>query len=149
MNPDPPLEGSQPPLRRLKGTLTLFGFPSREARLDVLERSGAWRGTRAILFGGGGVLLAVTVSIIPPHAPRVVAALGSGGFFALRKWRERFTVLALLASCPKCGGGMALRPGTPLRPVLSVPCEGCHHDSRLTVETPGTSQVDKEKGGFG
>ena len=112
----------------------------------MLARSGAWRGTRAILFGGGGLLLAVTVSIIPPHAPWVVAALGSGGIFALRKWRERFTVLALSASCPKCGGGMALRPGTPLRRVLSVPCEGCHHDSRLTVEIPGPSQVGEAKG---
>ena len=53
-----------------------------------------------------------------------------------RKWRERFTILSLKGTCPKCGGALSLASGTPLRPVMTVPCHGCNHESRLIIPIP-------------
>jgi hypothetical protein len=129
----------------LHGTLALFGFPPERAVVHVIPRNPAWRGVRALGFIGGGILLAPLVGVIPPHAPWIAGALGFGFFFGIRKWRERYTLETLEACCPKCGQPMALRRGTPLRPTHSVPCDGCHHDSQLTVRLPGgTPSLDTQ-----
>lgn len=120
----------------LSGAMTLFGFPPEKAVVHVLPRSRAWRGARAVGFISGGILLAPLVGVVPPHAPWVAGALGFGFFFGIRKWRERFTLLALHARCPKCGRPLRLKGGTPLRATHSVPCDGCHYDSQLTVRVP-------------
>lgn len=120
----------------LEGILTLFGFPSTPAKVQALPRSLRWRTTRALLFALGALLLAPVLGMIPPHAPWVVGVVGFGGFMALRKWKERFTVEWLDGVCPKCRGALTLRKLTPLRTALSIPCDGCHHDSRLVVGLP-------------
>jgi len=120
----------------LSGTLNLFGFPPRQVSVVVLPRNRRWRALRASVFFGGGLLLAPLVGVVPPHAPWVAAALGFGGFFGIRKWRERFTLVSFEGSCPRCGESVRIRAGTPLRATLSVPCEGCHYDAQLTVELP-------------
>ena len=136
----PGLEGFGNPFHKqarwrvMEGTLTLFGFPSTVAELDVLPRTMTWRLSRASVFLGGGLILAPAVGVFPPHAPWFLGALGIGGFLGIRKWRERFTVLSLRGSCPKCGGSLSMRSGTPLRPVMTVSCPGCNHDSRLITE---------------
>lgn len=127
---------------RLAGTLNLFGFPPRHAALEVLPRSRGWRVLRASGFFGAGLVLAPVVGVVPPHAPWVAAALGIGGFLGIRKWRERFTLVSFQGNCPRCGEAVRIRAGIPVRPVLSVPCEACHFDTRLEVAlpaaTPGT-----------
>ena len=115
----------------MEGTVSLFGFPNTLAQLEVLSRSTAWRALRASAFFGGGLLVAPAVGLVPPHAPWVVVALGIGGIMGLRKWKERFTILSFHGACPKCGGALSLASGIPLRPVMTVPCHGCNHDSRL------------------
>lgn len=120
----------------MEGTLTLFGFSSTSAWLDVLPRTTAWRATRASIFMGVALIVAPAVALIPPHVPWVFMALGLGGFMASRKWKERFTILSLEGLCPKCGGSLSLPNGTPLRAVLTVPCDGCNHDSRLVPSLP-------------
>ena len=122
----------------MDGTLSLFGFPDTPARLEVLPRSAAWRWLRASVFFGGGLLLAPAVGLVPPHAPWVAAALGIGGIMGIRKWRERFTILSLQGTCPRCGGALSLASGTPLRPVMTVPCGGCNHESRLATPIRST-----------
>ena len=121
----------------LEGTISLFGFPSIEAHMKVRPRSRSWRWTRAGLFWGLGLLIAPAVGLVPPHAPWVVAALGVGGFMGTRKWKERYTVLSFQGECPRCGGKLTLKSGTPLRPAMTLPCEGCNHDSRLVPTIPG------------
>ncbi len=123
---------------RLSGTVSLFGFPSAEAHLEVLVRGPWWRVIRAGAYWGGGLLLAPLAGMIPPHAPWALGVLGVGGLLGLRKWRERFTVQSLRTDCPRCGGKISLPAGTPLRPEMSVSCEGCRHDPRLTVHSPGS-----------
>ena len=115
------------------GTLSLFGFPNTEAVLELLPRSRSWRTVRAAVFIAGGLALAPAVGLFPPHAPWATGTLVLGFFLGLRKWRERFTILTLRGLCPKCGGPMAIREGTPFRKTISVPCEGCNHESRLVV----------------
>jgi len=128
------------PRRPVEGLLSLFGFPSTPASLELLPRSTGWRASRAAALAGAGLLTAVAVGLIPPHAPWVVAALGTGGVLGWRKWRERFTILSFEGNCPKCGEALNVAPGTPLRPIMSVPCEGCHHDPRLTT-TPSAEDA--------
>ena len=120
----------------ITGIVTLFGFSPGKALIHAVPRTRAWRGARALAFILGGILLAPVVGIIPPHAPWVAGALGLGFFFGVRKWRERFTLESLHARCPKCGGPLVLPQGTPLRPTQSVPCDGCHHDSQLSLPPP-------------
>lgn len=120
----------------MDGTLSLFGFPGTPARLEVLPRSTGWRFLRAAGFIGGGLVLAPAVGLVPPHAPWVLAAVGLGGFLGIRKWRERYTILSFQGLCPKCGGTLFVASGTPLRPVMTIPCAECHHDPRLTVALP-------------
>jgi hypothetical protein len=118
----------------MKGTLSLFGYPSTEARLQVQPRSRRWRWTRAGFFFGSGLLAAPVVGLVPPHAPWVLGALGLGGFMGTRKWKERFTVLSLEGPCPKCGEGLAMKAGAPLKPTMTVSCGECNHDARLEPE---------------
>jgi len=122
--------------RRIEGTLSLFGFPDTDASVNVLPRSARWRGTRAAIFWGGALLFAPAFALVPPHVPWVVAILGIGGFLGSRKWRERYTVVGFRGECPKCGKPLSVRPGTPLKPIMSVGCEGCHHESRLEAIPP-------------
>lgn len=120
----------------MEGTLTLFGYPSTDARLEVLPRSKAWRGTQAVIFLGGGLLLAPAVGLVPPHAPWVLGVLGLGVFLGRRKWMERFTLLSLTGICPKCEAEISITKKAPLRPGMAVPCPACRHDSRLMVVGP-------------
>jgi hypothetical protein len=136
MGPSAPARIPQGATRELEGRLELFGFPTGGARVTALPRSTSWRGIRASLFAGGGLLLAPIVGLFPPHVPWVLAALAIGGFFAFRRWRERYTLLALDGSCPRCGDPLELGGPTPFRPVISIPCPGCHHDSRLRILIP-------------
>ena len=128
--------GPDGPPATLKGRITLFGFPPTDGVVQARPRSLAWRGGWAFAYGTGGVALATLAALVPPHAPWVAGALGLGTFLALRRWRERYTLLALEGSCPRCGLGLTLPSGTPIRGVMSVSCDGCRHDSTLTVFLP-------------
>jgi hypothetical protein len=139
--------GQPEALLKLSGTLSLFGFPPAEASLEVLPRSLAWRGARASIFLGGGLLLAPILGMLPPHVPWVAGALACGGFLGVRKWRERFTLITLRGDCPRCGGRVSTPSGIPLRSSISVPCEACHHDSQLSVTLPSPSDPSREEGG--
>jgi hypothetical protein len=118
----------------LPGRLVLFGFPPAPVAVSAIPRSLWWRGIRALGFFGGGVALAAGGSLVPPHAPWVLGALGIGGYLGIRKWEERISVLSLQGLCPKCGKKIQLRKGTPLRQSVSLSCDGCLHNLELEVE---------------
>jgi hypothetical protein len=96
----------------------------------------------ASVYWGGALILAPVAGLLPPHAPWIVGVLGIGGFLGWRRWRERFTVLSLEGPCPKCGGALKIPGGTPLRPVMTLSCQGCNHDSRLEVDVGVTRSLD-------
>lgn len=126
----------EPPRSRISGTLSLFGSPDGHAEMAVLPRSPGWRRSRAGAFFLAGLLSAPLLGMVPPHAPWALGALGLGAWLGSRKLLERFTLLSFEGFCPRCGEELHLRKGTPLRGVMSVACEGCNHDSRLTILLP-------------
>ena len=103
---------------QVPGRIALFGYDPVEVRLELLPRSRRWR-----LWGAGR---------IPPHAPWILGVLGVGGFLARRRWQERFTVVDIDGTCPKCEAELSVAQGR-LRTPHPVPCEGCHHDSSVQV----------------
>lgn len=115
------------------GSLSLFGFPSTPARAVVIPRSRGWRAIRSGGFLTGGLALAPLVGMVPPHAPWAAGALGVGAILGIRKWQERLTLVSFTGQCPRCGGPFSLKEGIALRSGMAVPCDGCHHDSILSL----------------
>ena len=111
---------------------TLFGFEPTPAHARIAARSRAWRiGGAARTFGVFAVV-APFVAIIPPHAVWLIGALATGGFLARRRFIERFTLLSLDGTCPKCGAPLEIKSGR-LKEPHPLPCETCHHESTLRV----------------
>jgi hypothetical protein len=82
------------------------------------------------------LLVVPAVAIVPPHAPWVIGVLATGVLLARRRWNERFTVMSVVGACPRCGREYEITPGR-LRQPHPLPCEGCHHESRLQL--PGAA----------
>jgi hypothetical protein len=82
------------------------------------------------------VVIAPFVAIFPPHAVWLIGALGAGAFLARRRYVERYTLLELDGTCPKCGTPFRVKPGR-LHVPHPLPCEGCHHEP--TVRFPQTA----------
>jgi hypothetical protein len=131
----PPSENSpgSDPSSGLEGTLSVFGFPKTTARVDAVARSPRWRGLRAAAYWGGALLVTPAVALVPPHVPWVAGVLGVGGLLGTRKWKERYTVVKFQGRCPRCQEELSLQPGTPLRSVMAIGCDECHHECRLEV----------------
>lgn len=119
-------------VREVRGTLSVFGYPGSPATASVLPRSLGWRATRA----GGSVLMglvaAPVVALLPPHIAWALGAAVTGFILGARKWAERFTLLALEGSCPRCHAPLGLDRPTRLRTPFTVDCPNCHHGSSLT-----------------
>jgi hypothetical protein len=128
--PEPPLEDDSVPA---EARLVLFGFDPTPATAHLRARPAGWRVGGALRIIAGSFVVAPVVGIVPPHAPWVVGALAGGAVLARRRWTEHFTLERLDGTCPKCGRGVAARPGR-LRTPHPVPCDVCHHEARLEIE---------------
>lgn len=113
--------------------VTLFGHAPTAARLDLLPRSRAWRTRKAALPLVVGVALAPVVALLPPHAPWALVALVTGGILALRRWKERYTIQAAEARCPRCEADLPLAAGSRLRIPHPVTCPECGHEPVVEV----------------
>lgn len=82
---------------------------------------------------GIALLIAPVVAVIPPHAPWILGALTGGGILARRRWIERFTVLDVEGTCPRCGAPVKVAKGR-LRKPHPAACEACHFD--MSVHLP-------------
>ena len=118
---------------------SLFGFDPSPLRVTILPRSRGWRVGGAARTFGVFVVVAPFVAIFPPHAVWPIGALLTGGFLARRRYVERFTLTSLEGLCPKCGKGYSVK-ATRLRTPHALPCDGCHHESRLSL-LDGTLQA--------
>ncbi|HWV58703.1 MAG TPA: hypothetical protein VNZ57_14700 [Longimicrobiales bacterium] len=115
--------------------LTLFGYAPVDAEADLRPRPRSERLTRALLYAGGGIVLAPIVAFIPPHVPWVLASLGAGVYFGRSHWRGDYEVTRFEGTCPACGAAMTLKAGTRVRFPFGVTCMACHRD--LTLEAAG------------
>lgn len=110
----------------------LFGFPPSAIVVSIRPRARAWRMTGALRSLAIAAVLAPAAALVPPHAPWVIGVLGVGAIFARRRWAERFTVMSVAGSCPKCASPFDIKSGR-LREPHPLPCEVCHHESRLQL----------------
>ena len=127
-----PANPSHPDAVAASAVVTLFGFPPAEVVVSVLPRSHAWRVGGAFRRVALFTLLAPVVAIVPPHAPWAIGALAGGVVLARRRLKERYTLVSMTGSCPKCGEALAVK-STRLREPHPVTCEACHHVGSLQV----------------
>jgi len=124
------------------GRISLFGYDPTPATLRLRPRSRSWRVGGSVRTMALALLAAPVVGLIPPHAPWVLGALAGGGFLARRRWTERFTVLEVEGTCPRCGEPVKATRGR-LRSPHPVLCESCHYEA--SVDVPPEA-LDREAG---
>jgi len=113
--------------------IDLFGYDPTPATLHLRPRSRSWRVGGSVRTVVIALLIAPVVALIPPHAPWIVGALTGGGILARRRWTERFTVLSVEGTCPRCGAHVKVTKGR-LRTPHPAACEACHFD--MSVQLP-------------
>ena len=88
-------------------------------------------------------VIAPVAAIVPPHAPWGIGTLAAGVILARRRMIERFTLIELEGSCPKCDEPLTVKR-TRLRIPHPITCEGCHHQASLKVpaETLAAGMMD-------
>jgi hypothetical protein len=118
---------------RVETETLLFGFPSTPAVLSVRPRTASWRAGGAAARMGGCTALAGVVGLVPPHAPWLISSLVVGAVLARRRWTERYTLESFEGVCPKCAEALRVKPGR-LRLPHPAPCEGCHHESSISID---------------
>jgi hypothetical protein len=111
--------------------VTLFGFDPTPARVRLQPHSRAWR-LRGVIPIVGLTILGLPLGAIPPHAPWVLAVVGTGTFMARRRWKWHYTILRLEGICPRCEAELSIRPGRLKRPH-TVTCDACGHDTHLEI----------------
>lgn len=120
--------------------VTLFGYDPTPATLRLHPRSRSWRIGGSVRTMMIALLVAPLLGLVPPHAPWAFGALVGGGLLARRRWTERFTVLGVEGTCPRCGGAVVASLGRLTSP-LPVVCAECHHEASvvLAASEPGGS----------
>jgi hypothetical protein len=111
----------------------MFGFDATSADVTLVSRSRRWRAGQAARVLAVTVVAAPFLALVPPHAPWALGALGAGIFLARRRWAERFTLIHLKGSCPRCGTAVNITAPTRLRIPHPVECDHCRHDGVLLV----------------
>ena len=116
----------------LEAHATLFGFEETPARATVIARGRGWRVGGAARTFGISVVIAPIVAIFPPHAVWLIGALLAGALLARRRYIERFTLVHVEGTCPRCGATLGVKSGR-LEEPHPLPCEACHHESSLQM----------------
>ncbi|HEX9106110.1 MAG TPA: hypothetical protein VF832_02750 [Longimicrobiales bacterium] len=115
-------------------TLQLFGFAPTPARVEVIPRSTAWRVGHAF-----GYLLLCWACIglvmwVPPHFPWILTAFFLGIFFFVKYIRQRYTLVSLEGTCPRCGSPQSIKKPTRLASPHRIYCPHCHQPLLLVVQ---------------
>jgi len=78
------------------------------------------------------LVIAPMMAIVPPHAPWLIGALTAGIILTRRRLIERFTLISLEGTCPKCDATIDVKR-TRLRIPHPLTCQSCHHQASLKV----------------
>jgi hypothetical protein len=122
------------------GQIALFGYDPTPATIHLLPRSRSWRVGGSVRTMAIAVLVAPVMGIVPPHAPWIIGALAGGGLLARRRWTERFTVVGVEGTCPRCGAPIKAATGR-LRSPHPVSCEACNFEA--SIEIPPEALADR------
>jgi hypothetical protein len=117
-------------------SLNVFGSEPTWGRVTLIPRTSSWRLTRTLVVAGIAAVLAPLVALIPPHAPWGVGVIIGAFVLARNRWLERYTLVGLEGTCPRCGGPIRSRSRTRLKDPHTVPCDQCHHEVVVEV-VPG------------
>ncbi len=115
----------------------LFGFKPTPARVEVIARPTSWRASHALVSLAIGWGLIPVVMFVPPHVPWVLAGFFGGIYFAIHYWRERYTLVALETTCPKCGSPLRQEKPTRLALPHRLHCDSCQQNPILEVDVRG------------
>jgi hypothetical protein len=125
---------ADPSSTAVAATASVFGHEPTPVTLGLIPRSTGWRVSRALRYLLAGAVAAPVLAVLPPHAPWAVAAGTGGTLLALRKWRERFTLVSLEGACPRCGAPLEGGGSGPLREPHRISCDACGNPVVVTVE---------------
>ncbi|NNK61945.1 MAG: hypothetical protein HKO98_01965 [Gemmatimonadetes bacterium] len=115
-------------------TARVFGHEPVAVTLELIPRTTGWRLGRTLRYLIAGAVAAPVLGVLPPHAPWAVAAGAGGTVLALRKWRERFTLVGMEAVCPRCGAALDGGRSVPLRDPHRISCDGCGNPVIVSVD---------------
>ena len=122
-------------------SLELFGFAATPARVEVMARSTAWRVGHAF----GYLLLCwaciAVVMWLPPHFPWILSAFLLGIFFFVKYIRQRYTLVSLEGTCPRCGFQQSIRKPTRLATPHRIYCPSCHQPLLLVVDVTSAQRA--------
>jgi len=106
--------------------LYIFGMPRQDGTARVRRRDAGERSARALRAGGLLLGLAVLSVFIPiAHFVLVPGFLLAAPFFAIRRLRERDSIVALSGTCPRCNAPRTFEAGGALRRDLRTTCAVC------------------------
>ena len=114
--------------------VTLFGFKSVPAQVELVHRPTPVRLTRALLFLAGCWCAAPVLAILPPHVLWLLAAMGAGIYLGWKEWRGPYEVRRLETRCPSCGNALVVEPGARIALPHRISCFNCHHEPLLEAE---------------
>ncbi|HEX6939657.1 MAG TPA: hypothetical protein VF158_09610 [Longimicrobiales bacterium] len=117
--------------------LTLFGFKSVPATVEVVHRPRSLRVSRALLSLAGCWALMPVVAIVPPHIPWALVAFGAGIYLAWTNWRGTHEVRSVEAKCPSCGNALTIKPGAKISLPYKLVCYECHQEPFLEIADAG------------
>ena len=104
----------------------VFGMERTSGVARVRERDPGERGARALKAAGICLGLAVLSVFIPiAHFILVPSFLLAAVFFALRRLRERASVVRLTGVCPRCREERTFESTGPFKPAMKTTCPVC------------------------
>jgi hypothetical protein len=120
--------------------LSIFGMPPREGTARVRRRDAGERSARALRAGGLLLGLAILSVFLPiAHFVLVPGFLIAAPIFAIRRLRERDSIVALSGTCPRCDAPRTFEAGGAMRDHLRTTCAVCSF--AIDVEAVGAQAV--------
>ncbi|HEU0053695.1 MAG TPA: hypothetical protein VFQ39_10975 [Longimicrobium sp.] len=119
---------------RVPAWIVLPGHRETEAHVEVRGYSLGARVLRtAALLAGWGTLTATVffVTIFDPFMTSMPLVIGAVAVW--RSWKGRYRVQRFEGSCPRCGEGMTLKPGSKISVPHPLVCYSCHHEPALVL----------------
>lgn len=111
----------------------LRGHGSRPAELRVTRyATAAWLG-RILRYAAAwlGITALTLVITFDPFVASFPFVIGAG--YLYRTIRGRYRVHLFRGECPRCGGGLDLKPGSKIPLPYPMVCYACHHEPELRL----------------
>jgi hypothetical protein len=117
--------------------LYIFGMPRGEGTARVRTRDPAERAARAVRAAGICILLAAISILLPiAHFVLVPAFLIAAPVVAVRRLRERASIVALTGTCPRCAETRMFEVKGPFGKDVHTSCATCSFAIEVERDEP-------------